>query len=136
MILHEGENSAVLEQTSRLLHSLAADPRNGIVRVLNHDEAVRAGSRSDTAFLVDLRPGYSVGEALDGPLVEDIAPAGTHGYMPYHPEMQSSFFIAGPGIAVAKDLGTIDMRQIAPTLARELGVSLPSARMEPLQIYP
>lgn len=136
VILHDREDNTVLRQTGSLLHKLAADPRNGIARVLDHDDAVRAGSRGDTAFLVDFRPGYSVDEALDGPLVENIAPAGTHGYMPYHPEMHSSFIIAGPGIAPGKDLGTIDMRQIAPTLARELGFSLPSAEMQPLQLRP
>jgi len=41
--------------------------------------------------------------------------------------MNSSFFIAGPGIAAGRDLGQIDMRDIAPTLAALLGVTLPSA---------
>jgi hypothetical protein len=41
--------------------------------------------------------------------------------------MNSSFFIAGPGIASRRDLGQIDMRDIAPTLAELLGVPLPSA---------
>jgi hypothetical protein len=34
----------------------------------------------------------------------------------------ASFFIAGPGIKPGLDLGSIDMRSIAPTLARCLGV--------------
>jgi hypothetical protein len=43
--------------------------------------------------------------------------------------------MVGPDVAHGKDLGTIDMRQIAPTVARELGVSFPSARMLPLNVH-
>jgi hypothetical protein len=46
--------------------------------------------------------------------------------------MTASFFIAGPGIPAGIDLGEIDIRRIAPTLARELGVKLLSADLEPL----
>ena len=52
---------------------------------------------------------------------------GTHGYFPELREMESSFFIAGPGIAAGRALGRIDMRDIAPTLANLLGVKLPTA---------
>ena len=48
--------------------------------------------------------------------------------------MNSSFFIIGPGIAAAHSLGEIDMRAIAPTLARILGVRLPAAEVKPLSL--
>jgi hypothetical protein len=46
--------------------------------------------------------------------------------------MRSTFLIAGPGIGLHGDLGEIDMRRIAPTLARVMGGNLPGAEMEPL----
>ena len=46
--------------------------------------------------------------------------------------MWASFFIAGPGVATDRSLGEIDMRAIAPTLARIMGVRLPSATAKPL----
>jgi hypothetical protein len=48
--------------------------------------------------------------------------------------MHASFFIAGPGIAAGRNLGVIDMRQIAPTLASLLGVRLPSATQPALKL--
>lgn len=57
-----------------------------------------------------------------------------HGYMPDRPEMRASFFIMGTGIAPGKQLGVIDMRQIAPTLAAILGVELPSAKQAKLGV--
>ena len=61
---------------------------------------------------------------------------GAHGYAPTHPELLASFIIAGPGIAAGKNLGEIDMRAIAPTLARLMGVPLPSADLKPLDVRP
>ena len=52
----------------------------------------------------------------------------------YEKEDFASFFIAGPGIAPGKNLGEIDMRAIAPTLARIMGVPLPTADLKPLDV--
>jgi hypothetical protein len=38
--------------------------------------------------------------------------------------MDSAFFLAGEGVARGLDLGRIDMRDIAPTLAGILGIAL------------
>ncbi len=38
----------------------------------------------------------------------------------------------GPHVPKARNLGEIDMRTIAPTLARIMGVALPEAEMPPL----
>jgi len=46
--------------------------------------------------------------------------------------MFSSFIAAGPGIP-HRDVGAVKMMQIAPTLARWLGVTLPLATAHPLQ---
>jgi len=48
--------------------------------------------------------------------------------------MRSAFFILGQGIASGKNLGLIDMRQIAPTLASILSVELPSAKQPSLPV--
>ena len=41
--------------------------------------------------------------------------------------MHAAFFIAGPGIPRGRDLGRVDMRDIAPTVAALLGLPLPTA---------
>jgi predicted AlkP superfamily pyrophosphatase or phosphodiesterase len=57
-----------------------------------------------------------------------------HGYLPDRPEMRAAFFIMGAGITRGKQLGVIDMRQIAPTLAAILGVPLPAATQPKLAV--
>ncbi len=46
-----------------------------------------------------------------------------------------SVFHRGAGIARQRDLGLIDMRQIAPTVAQLLGVRLPKASQSPLAVH-
>ena len=92
------------------------------------------GGYPTASFLVDLKPGFQMEFSFSGPVHRDSAPGGTHGYLPEHAEMRASFFVTGAGIAHGRNLGVIDMRQIAPTLAKVLGVSLPSAEGIPLAV--
>jgi hypothetical protein len=50
--------------------------------------------------------------------------------------MRAAFFAAGSGIARHRDLGVIDMRRIAPSVAAVLGVPLASATAAPLALRP
>jgi len=60
---------------------------------------------------------------------------GTHGYSPTHPELKAFFLIAGPEIRKGANVGDIDMRSVAPTLAKVLGVSLPAAKLPALNVF-
>lgn len=53
--------------------------------------------------------------------------------MPCH-KSGLAFMIMGPNIQKGHDLGIIDMRSIAPTLAQILGAPLPKAEVAPLDV--
>ena len=77
---------------------------------------------------------YALADATS-PMVSEVqGTPGSHGFSPEYPEMRAAFFIAGPGIARHRDLGLIDMRQVAPTVAQLLGVRLKLARQPPLAV--
>ena len=118
-----------------LLASLAADPANGIASVLDRPALDALGASPDAAFWVDLRPGVWLNPSLDGPRAGPISVRGSHGYSPEHPEMNSLFLIAGAGVRRGVELDVIDMRAIAPTLARAMGIPFPSAELPPLNVF-
>jgi hypothetical protein len=94
-----------------------------------------SGGFPGAEFILALQPGFTIGGAFSGTLVSDQPSVkGTHGYLPSYPEMRASFFVMGEGIAQGRDLGVIDMRQIAPTVASILGVSLPTAKQPSLNL--
>ena len=135
-MLHDPSDTATRDKVGKLLEHLAADPANGIEAVLDHEATVALGNFSNAAFLVTFKVGYCNGGALTGPLVTPSLEKGAHGYnIATTPAMRSSLFMMGQGIAAGRDLGVVDMRRIAPTLAGLLGVSLPTANQPPLGVH-
>ena len=135
VMLKDPSDEWVRGQVKQLLERLKADPNNGIARILGADEAKTLGGWPGASFVVDMKPDTFIGGDYAGPLVVPAPSSGQHGYLPTHSDMQASFLIMGHGIAAARDLGIIDMRQIAPTLARVLNVKLPQATMQPLNVW-
>jgi predicted AlkP superfamily pyrophosphatase or phosphodiesterase len=137
IMLHDPNDHATEQQVKALLDKLAADPANGIAEVLDREAITKRGAFPDAAFLVAFKPGYYTGAALSGNLITPVpGMRGSHGFSPEFPEMRASFFAVGAGIAHHRDLGVVDMRQIAPTVARILRVPLPTAKAAPLHVQP
>ncbi|MFT4113566.1 alkaline phosphatase family protein [Silvibacterium sp.] len=134
IMLHDPNDQAVREKVKTILDKLAADPNSGVERILTQEEAKKYGGFPDAAWVVVLKMGYITGSQLSGPLVSDSPEKGAHGWITDDPEMHASFFAMGEGIAHGKDLGTIDMRQIAPTVAGILGANLPDAKQPKLDV--
>ncbi len=137
IMLHDPGDEQTKQQVRDMLAKLAADPDNGIVQVLDHDEIATRGGFPEAAFLVVLKQGYYTAPATSGALIAPIpGTRGSHGFSPEFPEMHASFFAMGAGIAHHRNLGQIDMRQIAPTVAGILNVQLPTAKAAPLNVKP
>jgi predicted AlkP superfamily pyrophosphatase or phosphodiesterase len=133
IVLKDPGDAATLAEVRALLDKLAADPANGIDRVLDADTLHARGGFPTASFLVGCKPGWFVGSGYSGAVAtKTTRPAGTHGHLPDLPELRAAFFVVGPGVPAGRSLGLVDMRDIAPTLARSLGLSLPSAEGKPL----
>jgi predicted AlkP superfamily pyrophosphatase or phosphodiesterase len=134
VILAEPTDAATKAQVDTLLKKLASDQANGISRIMSHDEVVADRGLPNAEALVVMAPGYELGYGFAPPLVTAGSNGGMHGYAPDRPEMRSSFFLVGPAVAKDKSIGLIDMRSIAPTIARIMGARLPDAEEPPLAI--
>jgi predicted AlkP superfamily pyrophosphatase or phosphodiesterase len=136
IVLARPEDAALKAKVADLLAKLQADPATKIDQILTGPAIVAAGANPQASFYVGLKLG-----AIAVPYVNDKIPLvvpspvkGMHGYFPAAPEMRSAFMIMGKGVAKAKDLGEIDMRSIAPTLAAVMGAKLPDAEKPALPI--
>jgi len=137
VILKDPSDEKVAAQVRTLLQKLVADPASGVAQMMEKPEMEKRGCFPEASFLVVFKPGYYAGSGLSGALVTEIpGKRGSHGFSPEYPEMRSSFFAVGAGVAPHRALGVADMRQIAPTVAGLLGVPMPSAKAEPLAVKP
>lgn len=134
ILLKDPPDAVTRAKVRDLLKRLAADPANGINQVLDAREIANGGGSPEASFWVDMKTNFAV-VANQSPQVAPKKAGGTHGYLPTHPELQASFFIAGPGIKRGLDLGGIDMRAIAPTLAECLGVKFTTGDLKALPVF-
>ena len=119
---------------SRLVATLKglADPETGnpiVTEILDPrtsgPERGLGGPHGGDLFF-NLAWGYDPSGELGGSLVIAEPPWGTHLLDPERREAQAAFAIAGPGVAVGEDLGTIRQIDVAPTLCALLGIDAPA----------
>lgn len=136
IVLARPDDSALRERVRAVLAKLRAASDGFIANIIEGDAIARMGGNPQAAFYVDLKPGYLAG-GFDGaaaPLTKPAKYKGMHGYFPASPAMRSTFLVMGPAIRPGRDLGDIDMRAIAPTLARIMGVRLEQAEVPAVEL--
>lgn len=134
IVLSDPKDAATRARVSELLEKLAGDPENGIERILTRSEIAQGHGLKNAEFVVAFRIGFEIGDRYELPLISAPSDLGMHGYLSERLEMRSAFFIVGPGVSAKHSVGEIDMREIAPTLAGVLHLSLKDAEMAPLRL--
>lgn len=131
VVLARRDDPALRHKVADLLASLQANPANRIAAVIARDQIASAGGNPEADFYVNLGAGVMAG-AYHGAAAPLLGPShykGMHGYFPDDPRMRSTFLLMGSGIPKDRDLGLVDMRAIAPTLAGILTVTLDRAEV-------
>jgi len=132
VVLKRPDDPALVAKVAHLLATLKADPDMGIADVLDKQAVTRMGGSPLMSFLIAFRPGFAPGHDPRAAKQTPSAYKGTHGYLPSDPAMRSSLFVEGPGLNRHGNLGQVDMRAIAPSVARVLGVKLAGAEAQPV----
>lgn len=129
IMLARPDDTMIAARTKTLLDRLAANPANGIAAVLDRAAIDKVGGNPQATYYVNLAPGFvtDIFRGAAAPLVARTPVKGMHGYLPGPANLEATFLIMGQGVAAGKNLGRIDMRAIAPTLAQIMGGTLPDA---------
>jgi predicted AlkP superfamily pyrophosphatase or phosphodiesterase len=136
IVLARPNDAALVAKVRDLLAKLKADPANKIAGIAEPAQIAAMGGNPQASFFIDLAPDATTAgvKAPGTPFASPSSSKGMHGYFPASPLMRSSFLVMGPGVAAGRNLGEIDMRAIAPTLAAALKTNLPTAELPPLDI--
>jgi predicted AlkP superfamily pyrophosphatase or phosphodiesterase len=98
----------------------------GIESVYNRDVLARLHASPVTSFMLEAKQGYCFDESLGEPLVVDLEAQGiryaTHGYSPDKSGYRCNIVISGNLIKKDYPIGGIEMVDLAPTMARILGI--------------
>jgi predicted AlkP superfamily pyrophosphatase or phosphodiesterase len=86
-------------------------------------------------LLLTAKDGYSFSGATGGPVTAAVPQLrGSHGYLASDPEMDALFIASGYGVRAGALPAKISNLDVAPTIAKLLGVPLPSAKGKPLPL--
>ncbi len=131
-IVAEGERQGLIAAASYSLLA-AVDPDTGarpIARVFRRSELAELGADCPHCgdLYLDPAPGYYPTRRLSDRLVTSQGPGGegNHGYRPERREMHAIFYLAGPGVKAGVTVPAIRQIDVAPTLARLLGIPAPA----------
>lgn len=111
-----------------------ADGRyRGIFRVVSRAELDALGAYPEAAFSIEPAEGYYVSDGVvnDSVLVGTTR-RGAHGFLSTEPRMHTGFIVAGAGIRPGVPLPLVRQIDIAPTIARLLGVEMPDVDGVPI----
>ena len=136
VVLARPDDSALVGQVRSLLQRLKADPEARIGAIAERPAIASMGGNPQASFYVNLAKGALSGgfKGAAAPLASPARSKGMHGYFQADPEMRSTFMVMGKGVPAGLNLGEIDMRAIAPTLARIMKVALPAAELPPVAL--
>jgi predicted AlkP superfamily pyrophosphatase or phosphodiesterase len=131
VMLARHDDAALQHRVEALLTDLAANPDLHIESWIKRDRIAAMGG-ADADYFVNFAVGTEMGRDPKAPLVGPPAVKGMHGYFPTAPEMRATLIANGPDIHARGPIGDIDMRSIAPSVARMLQVKLPDADAKPV----
>lgn len=119
----------------------ALEEVEGIDKIIGPDSFAALGVQQPAKdpqmyqLLLTARDGYSFTGATGGPVTSEVLQqAGSHGYLASDPDMDAIFIASGYGVRARGSLGRINNIDVAPTLAKLLGVALPTSKGKAISI--
>jgi predicted AlkP superfamily pyrophosphatase or phosphodiesterase len=145
-VLSEGGSACVFfdpsqaaELAPKTIQALAGV--EGIDRIIGPDDFAALGlaqpDKEPQMFqlLLTAKNGYSFSGATGGPVTAEVPQqAGSHGYLASDPDMDALFIASGYGVRRGVKLDRIENIDVAPTVAKLLGVALPTAKGKPVPL--
>lgn len=112
-------------RADRALEFIEHELGDAIARIYRDSELNTIHGFPDAYAVIALRAGYAFGGGFDNPLRRTpTMTKGIHGYVPDGPDMHAALVVAAPTAEPGSRIGIVDMTDIAPTIARWLGLDL------------
>jgi predicted AlkP superfamily pyrophosphatase or phosphodiesterase len=125
LYLKDRKDKETLDKVRKLLDE-QPDSIKSLIRIISRKEMDKIGGNPDVEFALSGLNGASFGSGMTGEAVRP-GKGGTHGYFPDFFEIRTGFVAHGPGIRKGGVIQEMSERDTAPSVAKLLGLSFPSA---------
>lgn len=98
--------------------------QEGDFRILDSAAIDKIGANPNTPLALAMKEGINVNNSINGPALRTHTPPfhSTHGYDPAYQSMHTTFIALGAGIGEHKNITGMGIKDIAPLIARLLGL--------------
>jgi len=131
IFVKDPQDEAFGRELEAFFNQQAEKPDSPIWRVIPRRDAAKIGADPRVALYLDAAPSYAISSKTTGSSITNITKAAdrtTRGYAPSRAEMRAVFIIAGNGIKSGAQLEYARLIDVAPTVARLLGLEMKTAR--------
>lgn len=125
LYLRDRKDTKTLARVRQILGALP-DSTKQLFRIVDKKELSDIGGNPEVEFALTSLNGAGFGNASTGDAVK-AGKGGAHGHFPDSQEIRTGFVARGPGIKKGGVIPLMNLRDIAPTIAKLLGFPFPSA---------
>jgi predicted AlkP superfamily pyrophosphatase or phosphodiesterase len=126
-------DTATKQKLREIFEPLAGAPGSGVARVFSREQIIAQGGDAAAFLALEAAEGFAFQGGYSGDLLLDSTSAAGHGWPPDTPDMRASLIFAGPRVAASK-LEGVRLIDVAPTVAKILGFTLPQAEGKALPV--
>jgi predicted AlkP superfamily pyrophosphatase or phosphodiesterase len=109
-----------------ILHQTMDEDYYGIESVYTRNELDKFHADQSVRYMLEAKNGYCFDDSLLEPVISDLEEEGikyaTHGFSPDKPNYKCNLVVSGEKIKSGYPIGDIKMVDIAPTMAKVLGI--------------
>lgn len=128
IFLKNPQDQVTAQEVEQLFRTLEEDSDNPLWRISVRREAARLGADPRAALFLDAAPLFQMSDRASGSTTGKAADRAAYGYLPSRAEMRGALFISGKAIKAGQKIEYARLIDVAPTIARLLGLEMKTAR--------
>ncbi len=133
VVMKEPGSKALAARVEALFEDLARTKYKGLFRVVGRKELDERGAYPGALFFLEPAEGYYLSDGFEeNAFLVGTTRRGAHGFIPTEPRMFTGLIVAGSGVRASVPLPSVRQIDIAPTVARLLGFTMPDVDGVPL----
>lgn len=120
LYLKDKADKKTLALVKKILNDLPNEQKK-LFRLIEGKKLANAGADPEVILALSAVPGTAFSGSSEGELIRE-SHGGTHGHFPDFPGIQTGFIVSGPGVKKGVRIESMEMVDIAPLIAKLLGV--------------
>ncbi|MEO8360372.1 MAG: ectonucleotide pyrophosphatase/phosphodiesterase [Vicinamibacteria bacterium] len=133
IMVHNPAAPSLAEKVTNLFDKLAAGEYKGLFRVVKRKELDERGAYPGALLFLEPAEGYYLSDGFEqNAFLVGTTRRGAHGFLPTEPRMYTGLIMSGPGIRPNVPLPLVRQIDIAPTIGKLLGFTMPKIDGTPI----